>query len=464
LTASSTDFFINSDNRGYYLHYDYNNPCREGVRSAVQSEQGQQQQQDNNDPDLVYIDQSIDTGSEESSAQVSFETTHLHRDDHVRQQQQKHPQSKSQHCHHPHYHHRPPITADDIRRLAHAKFENSGKRLGLTWQDLVNKGPYKSVDTKLEAQDTIHHHKKEKNLYTNSPGTKPQQYFATEDEAKIAAINNRLNTQLNPSGVPQPTFGLIKNSYRQGFPTKITATATTTAFTADPINNCLQELKANNFLQALLAIPSVATKWHNHRYEFCLLPDGPDPPSAPYYDRLGWIKPDPKKSQAKTLPPTYIGGYEIIVDVYPNNGKVIIALPSKDYPLPFPNTEELANEFLAFLGAIKGYIERCLSDKRGVLVPSVLSWRLVHADINKDVPCSPELFLTFPKMEIIRADGVFRAYARMLHGCCHFRFEKGNHVFNQTMEHVITSLVKEVGQESSSIAASEEKDPALYDS
>ncbi len=143
---------------------------------------------------------------------------------------------------------------------------------------------------------------------------------------------------------------------------------------------------------------------------------------------------------------------------------MIIAVPSKDYPLPFPNTEEIANEFIAFLGAIKGYIERCLFDKRGVLVPSVLSWRLIHADINKDVPCSPELFLTFPKMEIIRADGVFRAYTRMLHGCCHFRFEKGNHVFNQTMEHVITSLVKDVRQESSSIAVSEEKDHALYDS
>ena len=137
---------------------------------------------------------------------------------------------------------------------------------------------------------------------------------------------------------------------------------------------------------------------------------------------------------------------------------MIITVPSKDYPLPFPNSEELANEFLAFLGGTKGYIERCLSDKRGILVPSVLSWRLVHADINKDVLCSPELFLTFPKMEIIRADGVFRAYARMLHGYCHFRFEKGNHVFHQTMEQVISCLVKEVGGGGFSITASEEQE------
>jgi hypothetical protein len=96
------------------------------------------------------------------------------------------------------------------------------------------------------------------------------------------------------------------------------------------------------------------------------------------------------------------------------------------------------------LGEIKGYIEGCLSDKRGVLVPSPLHWYLVHADINKDVPCSPELFLSFQKMEIIRADAVFRAYARMIQGHCNFRFEKGNHVLNQAIEKVIASLDKEV--------------------
>lgn len=442
MTASSTDFFIDNNNCDNSRHNHYNNPSPERSRSAMQSRQKQQDQDNNNNPDLVYIDQSIDTCSKESYTQLSFEATHLYGDNPVTKEQQESLEHESHHCHH-----HTPITADDIQCLAHTKFENSKKRLGLTWQDLVNEGPYKRVDTKLEAQDTLHHHKKEKNLYTNSPGTKPQQYFATEDEAKIAVINNRLNTQLNPSGVSQPTLGLIKSN-RQHLPTKIASTVIST----DPIDNCLQELKANNFLQALLALPSVATKWHNHRYEFYLLPDGPDPPSAPYYDRLAWIKPGSKNNQAKTLPPTYNGGYEIIVDVYPNNGKVIIAVPSKDYPLPFPNTEEIANEFLAFLGAIKGYIERCLSDKRGVLVPSVLSWRLIHADINKDIPCSPELFLTFPKLEMIRVDGVFRAYTRMLNGCCHFRFEKGNHVFNQPMEQVITSVDKEIGGRSVAVA------------
>jgi hypothetical protein len=109
-----------------------------------------------------------------------------------------------------------------------------------------------------------------------------------------------------------------------------------------------------------------------------------------------------------------IDGYEIKVDIYPN-ATVIVTVPSTDNPLPFPKTEELANEFLIFLGEIRGHITGCLSDRRGILVPSVLSWRLVHADINKDVPCSPEFFITFPKIEISRLDGVFRLYARMRH-------------------------------------------------
>lgn len=200
---------------------------------------------------------------------------------------------------------------------------------------------------------------------------------------------------------------------------------------------------------SLLSMPSAATKWHNLRFDFSLLPDGPDPPSAPYHDRLAWIQPDPKKSQAKTLPITRIEGYEINIDVYPNAGKVIIAVPSSERPLPFAHSEDLTNEFLIFLGEIRGYIQRCLSDRRGVLVPSALSWRLVHADINKDVPCSPELFLTLHDMEMIRVDGVFRFYARMLQGFCHVRLKKGNHVFNQTveqtMERAIASVVKELG-------------------
>jgi hypothetical protein len=185
-------------------------------------------------------------------------------------------------------------------------------------------------------------------------------------------------------------------------------------------------------------MPSALTLWHNHRYDFSLLADSPDPPSAPYYDRLSWIQPDPNNNQAKTLPPTYIDSYEIKVDVFPN-AKVTVTIPSTDNPLPFPNTEELANEFLIFLGEIRGYIQRCLSDRRGVLVPFVLSWRLIHADINKDMHCSPALFITFPKFEISRLDGVFRLYARMLQGHCVARLEKGNHVFNQTMEEAFGS-------------------------
>jgi hypothetical protein len=391
---------------------------------------------DNNNSDLIYINQNLENLAETTSTHLLSQTTHLPQVIHVKQQQ---PIQQSQQQLKPRNHR---VSAERIRNLAHTKFENTGRTRGLTIDDLVREGPYKCVDTKRQAQDTIHNHKKAGNLYPRTPGTKPQQYFATEDEAKVAVINSQRNTQLDPSEVPVRSLAPGLNRNRLFATTRPAQQQQHLS----SINHCLEELKANNFLQALLALPSIATKWHNHRYEFCLLPDGSDPPSAPYHDdRLAWIKPNPQNNQAKTLPPTYICGYEIKVDVYPNDGKVIIAVPSSECPLPFPNTEELANEFLIFLGEIKYYIERCLSDKRGVLVPSPLYWYLVHADINKDVPCSPELFLTFQKMQMIRADGVFRAYARMSQGHCVFRFEKGNHVFNQTIEQVIGSLVKEVG-------------------
>jgi hypothetical protein len=208
---------------------------------------------------------------------------------------------------------------------------------------------------------------------------------------------------LLPSGVQRKASSYVPSPHHDS---EHHHTSPSRSIAGNALSNCMGELRAQDFLQALLSMPSAATLWHNHHYDFSLLPDGPDPPSAPYYDRLAWIRPDPQNNQAKRLPPTYIEGYEIKVDIFPN-AKVIISIPSADRPLPFPNTEELANEFLIFLGQIRGYIQRCLSDKRGVLVPSALSWRLVHADINKDVLCSPKLFLTFPKMEMTRAVGVF---------------------------------------------------------
>jgi hypothetical protein len=312
-----------------------------------------------------------------------------------------------------------------IISLAKDKFERTDGKEGLTYLDLTE-GRYKLVPTPTEeqAQELLYNLRKDDKLYTNNTMTIPRQYFATKDQADLADINSKKNTHSYPSGV-----SLMNKSK--------------TTRTSSPIDHCLRELKAHNLLEVLLAMPSAPTFWHNHRYDFSLLPDGPDPPSTPYYDRLAWIRPDPQNNQGKTLPHTCIDSYEIKVDVFPN-ATVTVTVPSTDNPLPFPNTEELANEFLVFLGEIRGYIQRCLSDKRGVIVPSVLSWRLVHADINKDVPCSSELFITFPKLEISRLDGVFRLYARMLQGHCHVRLEKGNHVFNQTMEEAIGSLIKEL--------------------
>jgi hypothetical protein len=47
-------------------------------------------------------------------------------------------------------------------------------------------------------------------------------------------------------------------------------------------------------------------------------------------------------------------------------------------------------------------------------------------------------------MEMTTAIGTFRLYAKMLQGHCHIRLEKGNHVFNKTIEQAFASLLKDL--------------------
>ena len=88
------------------------------------------------------------------------------------------------------------ISAEKIRLLAQTKFKQS--REGITYEDLVNDGSFKCVNFGQRAQDTLHYHKREGNLFTQGR-TNPQQYFATEDDAEMAAIFREKNTHSDPT-------------------------------------------------------------------------------------------------------------------------------------------------------------------------------------------------------------------------------------------------------------------------
>ncbi len=90
------------------------------------------------------------------------------------------------------------IPVEKIKSLAQKKFEQTGE--GLTWEDLVNDGPFKCAENKQSAQDTLYYHYGEGHLFTLGR-TNPQQYFATPDDVEKATIYREKNTHSDPRGL-----------------------------------------------------------------------------------------------------------------------------------------------------------------------------------------------------------------------------------------------------------------------
>ncbi|MFL6404724.1 MAG: hypothetical protein ACJ71M_14755, partial [Nitrososphaeraceae archaeon] len=65
-----------------------------------------------------------------------------------------------------------------------------------------------------------------------------------------------------------------------------------------------------------------------------------------------------------------------------------------------------------------------LSDVRENIVPSIMNWRLIQCDINKDIEVSDRMQITLPDIQLESADRVFRLYVKSLHEKAVYRCEE----------------------------------------
>jgi hypothetical protein len=77
-------------------------------------------------------------------------------------------------------------------------------------------------------------------------------------------------------------------------------------------------------------------------------------------------------------------------------------------------TQEDVTALFAFLGGIQETLICWLHDTSLRFVPPLHSWHLIRIDLNRDVPCSPELYFSMPKIALKEAEQVFRLYPKML--------------------------------------------------
>lgn len=310
-------------------------------------------------------------------------------------------------------------TAAVISGLSNTKFESTGK--GLTFKDLM-RGRNKREVTPKQAQNILKYHKKEGNLYVNSPITIPQQYFASKEQAELSANLNKQksggnkclvksSTHPDPTGVPD-----IDTSYEN-------------EYRAENIFETIR-MAVNSSASGKIPLPIV---FHNIRIHVKL-----NNQSEAYYERLNYknnsnVYYTKHANQEKRLE-TRIDGYLIRASVFPK-GKLIITIPCSDRPLPIimDSASRMSGVINGLTNQIRYFLINAFRDFNCQIVPPVhtpSAWVLIHSDINFDVPTTTLNFLNMVDIQITQVDDIiFRVYKKLLDAKPFIRFEEGTHPF-----------------------------------
>jgi hypothetical protein len=356
----------------------------------------------------------------------------------------------------------------DVEAAAANKYRNYGE--GITYEDIPKQFPG-LVKTNGQAQNILRNHKNKAKLYT-CHRTKPQQYFLSSEQAKLAALNYRKSTHSDL--IEGTTCNTRQKSHLSPYSDKYASRYNTNAWvvTSEEIKE-EQELIAQNTVQAIQLASSgrIPTGLHNILIHLTLFPGTEQ---EAYHTRLGDIAPSQKYNKAKFLE-TKIDGYLIKYYVYPN-GKVIIHIPSARKPfiildayaagqLAVSNGTFFPDYFLPFVAQIRDYLQRRLCDNiQCKIVPPLQgpasTWVLKHADLNWDVPTTPINYKVFcSPIHIPRLNGIFlKVYRKMsLQHRTNLRVEEGVHKFDAPLANMdsigskIMSAAKDAAQKLSTI-------------
>ena len=121
-------------------------------------------------------------------------------------------------------------------------------------------------------------------------------------------------------------------------------------------------------------------------------------------------------------------------------------IPPGTQKRPGPTIASLS-DFNSFVAQIRGFLCSQLSDYRGRIIPPIHSpaWRLVHADLNWDIPTTTLNFLAMTDIQVTRPnDVILRVYKKMLNREPYVRVEKGTHPFSNAFTNI--SFNNSIGQ------------------
>ena len=105
----------------------------------------------------------------------------------------------------------------------------------------------------------------------------------------------------------------------------------------------------------------------------------------------------------------------------------------------FETDSDVSNLF-SFLGQVRDRMVLWLNDVRETVTPSIMEWRLLQCDFNRDVEITESAQLTLPDIQFWHMDRVFRLYVKSLHGLAVCRNEEFLNL-NQLLPEAIDNIL-----------------------
>jgi hypothetical protein len=229
-------------------------------------------------------------------------------------------------------------------------------------------------------------------LPINFRNTKPQRYYASSIKANI--LEKIKNGPVRPTGINDSSMIILPHGPSH-----------------NSISNVLHYQRAQSFLEALVLLPF--TPLFIHRIHLLLYVN------RQYFNDIA--KNERSGNRAKT--DEEIIGRRLVRYTLSPNGTIEITVRSSDDPFRIQSNDDESNLF-AFLGQVRDRLLYLLQDLKERAVPSIMKWRLIACDLNKDIKINEKAQMFLPDIQLKHADRVFRLYIKTLHDKSILRVEE----------------------------------------
>jgi hypothetical protein len=325
-----------------------------------------------------------------------------------------------------------PTRAADFQRLVARKFENSGRRKGITYRDVVK---HKLADTEKQAQFKLQGYKNRGKLTPSIHRTRPQEFFASPEDAQLALEYNLLaksSTHIEPMGVgiSTPSFNGETN-------------ITTIDLEQEEIS------KADILTRAILNAANGAVPAAMHNIHIHLNLPSSELANEVYNYRLRHIPANAQTRQKQKQLTIRIDRFLVNCQFFPQSPTVIITIPCSNAPFllvsPFAAAEQQEREggnnenritclFNDFVNNIRGILVYELRDTTGAIIPPIHSslWRFIQADFSWDTPISPQQYRIMCNIQLKTWNdrALLQFYRKRINGHYYARVEERNHLFS----------------------------------